>query len=202
MAFGRGSRGSDVIGDEDGEYAVSREIRAWRSALRWGRIIRRASPGFTYQAAATAVGTVGGGLVLYLISVAAGLIAATPLGVTLAAVGAVLGGAAVVFRLAPKRLVAARVSELLDTEPGRIVDTLQRIYAPGEYSVWDLFDAVWNLPDPRRSVIVLRFGGPTALVEIGESLALSRERVRQLEGAALADIALAVGASWPRKSSG
>jgi hypothetical protein len=164
---------ADVIVDED--YAPSRQIRTWRSVLRRWRIVRHA-PNFAYQASATAVGTLIAIAIAYLVGLAGGVVTAAPLAVILSIVGLAAVAVLIVFRLAPKRLLMARVSELLDSEPGRIVETLKKILEPDSYSDWDLFDAVWNLPEPKRTVLALRFGEPMTLAGIGDILGISSER--------------------------
>jgi RNA polymerase primary sigma factor len=56
--------------------------------------------------------------------------------------------------------------------------------------------ALENLPDRERRIIELRFGlddPPMALESIGRELGITRERVRQLEKAALAQLAIDIG---------
>jgi len=52
-----------------------------------------------------------------------------------------------------------------------------------------LLEAITFLPAPHRLAMTLRFGldgeGPRRLVEVGERMALSKERIRQLEAEAL-----------------
>jgi DNA-directed RNA polymerase sigma subunit (sigma70/sigma32) len=49
-------------------------------------------------------------------------------------------------------------------------------------------------PGAERTIIALRFGGSMTLADIGDALGISRERVRQLEGEAIEDIAECVPA--------
>jgi hypothetical protein len=192
----------EVIRPEDFEddYALPRSTRVWRKVLATSRIVRRGSPDFTYHASANAVGTLVAIAIAYLVSLAAGLVAAVPFAViaSLLAVGAAV--VATVFRLAPKRLLMARASEVLDVEPGPVVESMKRMFAPENVDEWDVLDAVWELPEPERTIIAVRFGGHMTLAAIGDALGVSRELVRQREGRAIGTIAKAVGAEWPRKS--
>jgi hypothetical protein len=66
-----------------------------------------------------------------------------------------------------------------------------------------LHQAVAQLPGRLRMLIELRYGmsgeDPHSLAEIGRSLGLTRERVRQLEGRALDALAASVAARRPRR---
>ena len=104
---------------------------------------------------------------------------------------------ALIVRLAPKQLLRARATELLDAEPARIVQTMKKIFASprfpdldqeGEESDWQILDAVWDLPERERTILAVRFGAPMTLADIGDALGLSSERVRQLEGKAIAKV--------------
>jgi hypothetical protein len=147
-----------VISLDDYEYPLT--VRTWRKVGATLEIARRGWPGFTYHASATAVGTLIAIAIAYLVSIAGGLVSAVPAAV----VGSVaLNTVAIVMivRLAPKQLLRARATELLDAEPGRIVDTMKRIFAGPRYAAlglenaddWDVLDALWDLPErsPRSS---------------------------------------------------
>ena len=139
--------------------------------------------------------------IAYLVSLAGGLVNAVPVAIvgSLAVVAAVV--VALIFRLAPKQLLRARATELLDAEPGRIVETMKRIFtsprsrfrldldSENEESDWDILDGLWGLPERQRTIIAVRFGDPMTLEDIGDALGITRERVRQLEGQAITGVA-------------
>jgi Sigma-70, region 4 len=184
----------EVVLVEDDTYPFI--ARTWRKANATLRVVRRGWPEFTYHAGANAVGTLVAISVAYLVSIAGGLVTAVPAAVV-GALAVVVGvGAVLVFRLAPKQLLRARATELLDAEPARIVETLKKIFAsprfpdldPGEETDWDILDAVWDLPELTRTIIAVRFGAPMTLADIGDALGISMERVRQLEVQAVATV--------------
>lgn len=181
----------DVItGDE---YETSPTMRAWRRVRAFIATTRRGWPGFAYHAGANAVGTLTAIAVAYLVGIAAGVVSAVPLAVIVSVAGVGVAVTSAVFRLAPKRLLRARASELLDAEPGRVVATLKKIFVADDVDDFDMFDVVWDLPEPARTIVVVRFGEPMTLADIGDALGYSPERVRQLEGRALEQIAEALG---------
>lgn len=180
--------------------------RTWRKANATLRILRRGWAEFTYHASAQAVGTLVAISIVYLVSLAAGLVSAVPVAVVAALAVVVAAAVTLIFRLAPKQLLRARATELLDAEPGRIVETMKKILVSptsrwlnldleSEESDWDILDGLWNLPELERTVAAVRFGVPMALTDIGDALGISRERVRQLEGQAIAHVAAHVEAA-------
>ncbi len=171
-------------------------MRAWRSARALVVTTQRGWPGFAYHAGANAVGTLTAIAVAYLVGIAAGVVAAVPVAVIFSVAGVAVAVTATALRLAPKRLLMARASELLDAEPGRVVATLRKIFVADDVDELDIFDVVWGLPEPDRTIVVVRFGEPMTLADIGEALGYSPERVRQLEGRALERVAEALGVDW------
>lgn len=182
-----------ITGDE---YEPSPTMRAWRRVRALIGTTQRGWPGFAYHAGANAVGTLTAIAVAYLVGAAAGVINAVPFAVIVSVAGVAVAVIATVFRLAPKRLLMARASELLDAEPGRMVAALKKIFVADDLDDFDIFDAVWDLPEPNRTILVVRFGQPMTLVDIGQALGYSPERVRQLEGLALEQVAEALGIEW------
>jgi hypothetical protein len=191
----------DVI-DFETPYPLT--VRTWRQVGATWRIVRHGWPGFSYDASAQAVGTLVAIAIAYLFSLAVGLVNAVPAAV----VGSLLVVAGVVvaafFRLAPRQLLRARATELLDAEPARIVETMKKIFAsprfpnvrldiPGKWGIADsdfqILDALWELPERERTIIAVRFGVPMTLADISDALGLSRERIRQLESQAIARVA-------------
>jgi RNA polymerase sigma factor (sigma-70 family) len=67
-----------------------------------------------------------------------------------------------------------------------------RVDLEGDESDWEILDALWGLPERERTIIAVRFGGPMTLADIGDALGLSRERVRQLAGNAIAVVSESV----------
>jgi RNA polymerase sigma factor (sigma-70 family) len=172
--------------------------RTWRRANATLRIVRRGWSGFTYHASANAVGTLLAISIAYLVSLAGGLVNAVPIAIVGSLVAIAAAVAAIIYRLAPRQLLRARATELLDGEPARIVETMKKIFAApkstfrvdlkGEESDWQILDALWDLPERERTIIAVRFGGHMTLADIGDALGISRERVRQLESKAIADV--------------
>ncbi|MGH3093371.1 MAG: sigma-70 family RNA polymerase sigma factor, partial [Gaiellaceae bacterium] len=73
-------------------------------------------------------------------------------------------------------------------DPGELADESLRRRA--------VRDALAGLPERRRRVLELRFGldgEPKSLEAIGAELGLTRERIRQLESEALAELAETLG---------
>ena len=185
---------------EEDTYPVI--ARTWRKTNATLHVVRQGWPGFTYHEAANAAGTLVAISIAYLVSVAGGLVNAVPAAVVGAVVAVVAVVVVLIFRLAPKQLLKARATELLDKEPGRIVETMKKIFASdrfpdvdlGEETDWDILDAVWDLPELARTIIAVRFGVPMTLADIGDALGISRERVLQLEGRAITTISESVQA--------
>ena len=191
---------------EDDTYPLT--ARTWRKANATLRIARHGWAEFTYHASANAVGTLVAISIAYLVSLAGGLVNAVPVAIvgSLAVVAAVV--VAAIFRLAPKQLLRATATELLDAEPGRIVETMKRIFASprfpefdleSEDSDWEILDGLWGLPELERTIIAVRFGAPMTLEQIGDALGITRERVRQLEGHAIAGVAEYVEAAQDQR---
>jgi len=129
----------DVISIDDYAYPVT--VRTWRKVGATLQIARHGWPGFTYHASANAVGTLVAISIAYLVSLAGGLVSAVPATVvgSVVVVGAVV--VAMVFRLAPKQLLRAKATELLDAEPGgRIVESMRKIFASPRFPAIDLDD--------------------------------------------------------------
>jgi hypothetical protein len=187
------------------ETPYPRTVRTWRQVGAVWRTVRHGWPGFTYDASAQAVGTLVALAIAYLFSIAIGLVSAVPAAVvgSLLVVAGVL--VAAFFRLAPKQLLRAKATELLDAEPGRIVETMNKIFASPRFpnvrldnpdpdwgfadSDLEILDGVWELPERERTIIAVRFGVPMTLAAIGDALGISMERVRQLESQAIAGVA-------------
>jgi DNA-directed RNA polymerase specialized sigma24 family protein len=147
---------------------------------------------------------------VYLVSLAGGLVTAVPVAIVASLAAAVGAAAALLYRLAPKQLLRAKATELLDAEPGRVVESMKKILsAPkstfvfelesGEESDWDILDAVWDLPELERTILAVRFGGRMTLAETGDSFGISRERVRQLEGRAITGLRESVKAAQDKR---
>jgi len=189
----------DVAFVEDDTYPLI--ARTWRRINATLRIVGRGWPGFTYHAGANAAGTLFAISVAYLVSLAAGLVSAVPVAIFASLLAVVVAVGAMIVKLAPKQLLRARATEILDAEPGRIVDSMKKIFAApksqirldldleNENSTWNILDGLWDLPERERTIIAVRFGEPMTLADIGDALGITRERVRQLEGQAIARVA-------------
>ena len=134
----------DVIAGD--EYEPSPTMRAWRRVRALVATTRRSWPGFAFHAGANAVGTLTAIAVVYLVGIAAGVVTAVPLAVIVSVAAVAVAVIAAVFRLAPRRLLMARASELLDAEPGRVVATLKKIFVADDVDDFDIFDVVWDCP--------------------------------------------------------
>jgi Sigma-70, region 4 len=204
----REPRDPDVISLDDYEYPLT--VKTWRKVGALLEIVGRGWPGFTYHASANAVGTLVAIAIAYLVSVAGGLVNAVPAAVVGSVVLLVIVVLVMTFRLAPKQLLRAKATELLDAEPGRIVDAMKRIFASPRYTAlglenaadWDILDGLWDLPERERTIIAVRFGVPMTLASIGDAIGLSQERVRQLESQAIARVSSYVETRLSARSEG
>jgi RNA polymerase sigma factor (sigma-70 family) len=195
----------EIVFLEDDTYPLI--ARTWRKANATLRIARHSWRAFTYQASANAVGTLVAASVAYLVILAGGLVEAVPAALIGSLAVVVAAVVVTIVRLAPKQLLRARATELLDAEPGRVVETMKKIYASpksrfrldldleSEETDWQILDGVWDLPELQRTIIAIRFGVPMTLQDIGNALGVTRERVRQMESQAIARVAAYVEAA-------
>lgn len=190
--------------DEETIYITTYPLvaRTWRKANLTRQIIRRTWRGFSYEVAVTAVGGLIVVAVVYLVGLAGGSFRVVPLAVVAAAGAVALASAGAIYRLAPKQLLRAQATEILDAEPGRVVSGIKKIAVNPPYHFdlddegvdWHIVDGLWDLPEIERTVLAVRYGRPMTLEAIGDALGLSRERIRQLEGRALSAVAESVRA--------
>jgi hypothetical protein len=144
---------------------------------------------FASDSLSQATGTLVAAAVIYLVGVSGGVIEAVPIAiaVAVAAAGGALG-VAVATALRPW-IFRRSAAKLLRNEPEKIVEPLLRSpFASEDTPFEDALAAIENLPEPERTIFVLRLGVPMTLEQIGEGLRLTRERVRQYEGQALAKV--------------
>jgi prepilin signal peptidase PulO-like enzyme (type II secretory pathway) len=160
---------------------------------RGRQVQRRGWFGFASDSLSQTVGTLLAAGVIYLIGISGGVIKAVPVATVLSVVGVAVGTGAAIVIASRARLLLRRADKLLRREPDRVAEGIKaaRAISPivgSEVSNIRIAEALAHLPDREREILALRFGEPMTLEAIGESLGLTRERVRQLESQGLARI--------------
>jgi hypothetical protein len=128
--------------------------------------------------------------VIYLIAIGSGVFKGVPLLTYISIGGPLLLGLLAVLLESQPWWAQRQAARLLRKEPNRVTTSLSKLPGvPSDTSSEDLAEAIKRLPEPERTILVLRIAGPMTLADLGERLRMSGDRVREYEAQAIARLA-------------